>query len=51
MSISTHAIRLRWQSGPLDMARREKQGDLSPEAREALERWHEPAALDWRRGD
>jgi hypothetical protein len=45
MAISKNAVPIRWQSGPLDIARREKQGDLSPEARKALERWHDPAAL------
>jgi hypothetical protein len=30
----------------LEIARREKTEDFSPRLRQALERWHEPAALE-----
>jgi hypothetical protein len=41
---------MKWPSGPLEVARREKQGPLSPELREALRTWHQPAALERLRG-
>jgi hypothetical protein len=46
MALSPSTIPVRWHSGPLDIARREKSGDLTQQARNCLERWHEPAALD-----
>ena len=37
---------MRWQSGPLEIATREKAGGLTQEVRKTLERWHDPASLD-----
>ena len=39
-------IPVRWKSGPLEIAKRAKAGELTPEARQTIERWHDPAALD-----
>jgi len=36
---------MRWTSGPLEIARRGKSGTLTPEIRQTLEKWHDPAAL------
>ena len=36
-----NAIPLRWPSGPLEIARRQKTGSLTQEARATLERWHQ----------
>lgn len=41
-----NAIPMRWPSGPLEIARREKTPGFSPRVRQALERWHEPAGLE-----
>ncbi|HUK18275.1 MAG TPA: hypothetical protein VLW65_17745 [Bryobacteraceae bacterium] len=41
-----NAIPMRWPSGPLEIARREKTEGFGPRLRQALERWHEPAALE-----
>jgi hypothetical protein len=38
-------VPLRWPSGPLEIARRDKSKDLNPRLRQTLERWHDPAAL------
>lgn len=46
MALSPSTIPVRWQSGPLDIARREKSGDLTQQARNCLQVWHEPAALE-----
>ena len=40
------AVPIRWPSGPLEIARREKGEGFGARARQALERWHEPAALE-----
>ena len=40
-----NAVPLRWPSGPLEIARREKAEGFSARIRQTLERWHEPAAL------
>ena len=47
MAISQNTVPIRWLSGPLDIARREKQGDLTPDARKTLERWHLPETLEF----
>jgi hypothetical protein len=39
-----------WPAGPLETARREKAGDLTADAKEAIERWGDPAALDLLKG-
>ena len=41
-----NAVPMRWPSGPLEIARREKSEGFGARARQALERWHEPSALD-----
>jgi hypothetical protein len=41
-----NAIPMRWPGGPLEIARREKTEGFGPRVREALQRWHEPAALE-----
>jgi hypothetical protein len=40
-----NVVPLRWPSGPLEIARREKTGGFNARIRQTLERWHEPAAL------
>src|ERR1017187_1019301 len=40
-----NAVPLRWPSGPLEIARREKTDGVNAQVRQTLERWHEPAAL------
>ena len=42
-----NAIPMRWPSGPLEIARREKAEGFGPRIRQALERWHQPAALEF----
>jgi hypothetical protein len=37
---------MRWPSGPLEIARRERTGSLNPAVRQTLEYWHQPAALE-----
>jgi hypothetical protein len=41
-----NAVPMRWPSGPLEIARRQKAEGFPPRVRQALERWHEPAALE-----
>jgi hypothetical protein len=41
-----NAIPMRWPSGPLEIARREKTEGFGPRIKGALERWHEPSALE-----
>jgi hypothetical protein len=41
---------MRWPSGPLEIARREKGKDFSPQTRDTLQRWHDPASLDLLKG-
>jgi hypothetical protein len=41
-----NAIPMRWPGGPLEIARREKTEGFGRRVREALQRWHEPAALE-----
>ena len=41
-----NTVPMRWQSGPLEIARREKTEGFGPRDRQALERWHQPAALE-----
>jgi len=40
------AVPLRWPSGPLEIARREKTDGFNVRMRQTLERWHEPASLE-----
>ncbi len=35
-----------WPSGPLEVAKRQKEKGFTPETKQILERWQEPAALD-----
>ena len=41
-----YTIPMRWPSGPLEIARREKTEGFGPRVRQAVERWHEPATLE-----
>lgn len=41
---------MRWPSGPLEIARREKGEGFTPQAKAVLERWHAPATLDFLKG-
>ncbi len=43
-------VPLRWPSGPLEIARREKSAGFDAQARQTLERWHDPAALEFLKG-
>jgi hypothetical protein len=45
-----NVVPMRWPSGPLEIARREKIAGFSPRVRQALERWHDPSALEFLRG-
>jgi len=40
-----HAIPIRWAGGPLEIAVRGRTESLNPQARQALERFHDPASL------
>jgi hypothetical protein len=40
-------VPLRWTSGPLEIARREKSEGFSSQSRQTLERWHDPAMLEF----
>jgi hypothetical protein len=44
--IETDCVPMKWPSGPLELARRERKGPVSPELRETLRAWHQPAALE-----
>lgn len=41
-----NAVPMRWPSGPLEAARREKGGEFGARARQAVERWYAPSALE-----
>ncbi len=41
-----NAVPMRWPSGPLEVARREKSGEFGARARQAVERWYAPSALE-----
>ncbi len=45
-----NAVPLRWPSGPLEIARREKGEGYNSQIRQTLERWHDPAALEFLKG-
>jgi hypothetical protein len=45
-----NAVPLRWPSGPLEIARREKSEGFNSQIRQTLERWHDPAALEFLKG-
>lgn len=46
MAALMNLIPMRWPSGPLEVAKRQKTEGLTPQARQALEYWHTPPALD-----
>jgi hypothetical protein len=46
VELSRDAVPMRWPSGPLEIARREAKEKLTPQARQTLERWHDPVALN-----
>jgi hypothetical protein len=41
---------MRWPSGPLEIARRENEKGFSPQIRDTLQRWHEPASIELLKG-
>lgn len=41
-----NTVPMRWPSGPVEIAGRERTGGFGPRVRQALERWHQPAALE-----
>src|SRR3954451_1754916 len=41
-----NSVPMRWPGGPLDVAIRQKAEGFTPQARQALEFWQTPAALD-----
>jgi hypothetical protein len=43
-------VPLRWPGGPLEIARREKSKGFDSQLRQTLERWHDPAALEFLKG-
>jgi hypothetical protein len=42
-----NVVPLRWPSGPLEIARREKGEGFNSQIRQTLERWHDPAMLEF----
>ncbi len=46
MAALSNAIPMRWPSGPLEVARRQKTEGFTAQARQVLEYWHSPSALD-----
>jgi hypothetical protein len=50
MELETDWIPMKWPSGPLEVARHEKLGPVSTDAKEALQSWHQPIALERLRG-
>jgi hypothetical protein len=42
-----NVVPLRWPSGPLEIARREKSESFNSQIRQTLERWHDAAALEF----
>jgi hypothetical protein len=46
VSLSANAVPMRWASGPLEIARRNKVDGFNLQNKETLERSHEPASLD-----
>src|SRR4029078_4478002 len=41
-----NSVPMRWPSGPLEIAIRQNGAGFTPQARQTLEYWHTPAALD-----
>jgi hypothetical protein len=50
MSALSNSIPMRWPSGPVEIARRQKADGFTAQARQVLEYWHTPAALDMLQG-
>ena len=46
MALLQNLVPMRWPSGPVDISRRQKSEGFTPQARQTLARWHEPAALE-----
>ncbi len=46
VELSRDAVPIRWPSGPLEIAMREPKERLNGQARQTLERWHDPATLE-----
>ena len=45
MAVGTQSKPMRWSAGPLDIARRQKEKDFTPEIAEVLRQWLDPALL------
>src|SRR5208283_5688967 len=45
MAIGTHSIPMRWTAGPLDIARRQKEKDFTPEIAGLIGKWLDPSLL------
>ena len=45
MAIGTQSVPMRWAAGPLDIARRQKGKDFTPEIAEVLGKWQDPSML------
>jgi hypothetical protein len=46
MAVSQDLVPMRWPSGPVEIDRSQKSEGFTPQARQTLTRWHEPAALE-----
>jgi hypothetical protein len=46
MALSPNAVPMRWASGPLEIALRGKTDGFTPQHRQTLERFHDPASLE-----
>jgi hypothetical protein len=45
MEFKADCVPMKWPSGPLEVARRERRGPLTAEINDALQSWHQPVAL------
>ena len=45
MAIGTQSVPMRWPAGPLDIARRQKGKNFTPEVAEVLRQWQDPSLL------
>lgn len=50
MALSPNLVPMRWPSGPLEAGRLRTRQELTPQTREVLELWHDPASLDLLKG-
>ncbi len=50
MAIGTQSIPMRWPAGPLDIARRQKGKNFTPEMAEVIRQWQDPSLLAFVQG-